>query len=63
MGIGKGRSANPFTCIHKLGDFIMDFIVNIFKYIPTLPLIEYVAGGFAFSFLFYLFYRLVGVEK
>ena len=41
----------------------MDFILNIFKHIPTLPLIEYVAGGFAFSFLFYSFYRIVGVEK
>ena len=41
----------------------MDFILNVFRYIPTLPLIEYVAGGSVLSFLFYSFYIMVGVEK
>lgn len=41
----------------------MEFIINVFRYIPTLPLIEYVAGGFAFSFFFFVFYRIVGVVR
>lgn len=53
----------PFPMNKKNMVIIMNFILDIFKNIPALPLFEYVAGGFAFSFLFYSFYRIVGVEK
>ncbi len=37
--------------------------MNVFSAIPDMPLIEYVAGSFAFAFLFYGIYRIIGVVK
>jgi len=41
----------------------MEFIVNTFVQIPSMPLIEYVAGGFIFAIVFFLIFRVVGVKN
>lgn len=40
----------------------MEFIVNTFGHISSMPLIEYVAGGFVFCTLFALVFKVIGIK-
>ena len=41
----------------------MEFILNTFSNLPSMPLFEYIAGGFVFACVFVLFYRVIGVKN
>lgn len=41
----------------------MEFILNTFSNLPSMPLIEYVAGGFVFACVFTFVYKVIGVKK
>lgn len=41
----------------------MNFILNTFSNLASMPLIEYVSGGFVFACVFFFVYRVIGVKK
>lgn len=41
----------------------MEFILNTFSSLSSMPLIEYVAGGFVFACVFFFVYKVIGVKN